>query len=131
MSFLFRIASFLGAAGVVLGAMGAHGKVHEILLQTAQLDHWKTASQYHLIHAAALVALSLVAHKGKSLRLAWWAIFLGVSIFSGTLYVLALTGMKWLGAITPIGGLLMIVGWLLAAVGAGKIPSADQAATRS
>lgn len=100
-------------------------------MQTGQLEHWKTASQYHLIHTAALAALALVAHKGRSLKLGWWALCLGMSVFSGTLYVLAITGIKWLGAITPIGGLLMIVGWLLAAAGAGKITSANQAATRS
>ena len=111
----FRISAILGALAVVLGAMGAHGRVAEILASTGQLDHWKTASHYHLAHAAVLLVLASVAAQSKALRVAWTAIALGVVIFSGSLYILASTGMKWLGAITPIGGLCMIVGWIAAA----------------
>jgi uncharacterized membrane protein YgdD (TMEM256/DUF423 family) len=73
------------------------------------------------LHAVALYFLA-----GKLPRCGWWCIFAGVLIFSGTLYVLALTDLKWLGAITPIGGVLMMVGWLLVAF---KKPSPSGAGT--
>lgn len=115
---------------MILGAIGAHGGVHRKLLEVGGMAHWQTASDYHLPHVAALFALALIAKKSKLLFSAWWALCLGVLIFSGSLYTLALTQMKWLGAVTPFGGLLMIVGWLFAAAGAGAV-TRDQAATRS
>ena len=118
---LFRLSSILGALAVILGAMGAHGKVAETLAATGQLDHWKTASQYHLAHAAVLLFVAFLARESKGLRFAWGSLTAGVIIFSGSLYLLAYTNTKWLGAITPIGGLLMIIGWAtLAVVGAKK-----------
>lgn len=130
MAMFVRIASVLGAAGVILGALGAHGGVHRKLLEVGGLPHWHTASEYHLPHAVALLVLGMVAGRARVLEGAWWALFLGVLLFSGSLYTLALTQVKWLGAITPFGGLLMIVGWLLAALGAGAA-ARHQAATRS
>jgi len=130
MVIFIRIASVLGAAGVVLGAMGAHGGVNQKLLEVGGMAHWQTASDYHLPHAVALLALGLFAGRAKALQGAWWAMFLGVLLFSGSLYTLAITQIKWLGAITPFGGLLMIVGWVLSALGAGAVTK-DQAATRS
>lgn len=130
MTGLIRLASILGAAGVVLGALGAHGGVHRKLLEVGGMAHWQTASEYHLPHAVALLALGLVAGRSKVLLSAWWAMCAGMVIFSGSLYTLALTQIKTLGAVTPIGGLFLIVGWLLAAVGAGAV-NKDQAATRS
>ncbi len=106
-----RLAAIFGALAVVLGAFGAHGlKATLAAHDTAAI--WQTASHYHLIHAAVLLALGLA---GISRR-GWQSMLIGTTIFSGTLYVLAVTGIKWLGAITPIGGLLMIIGWLLVAV---------------
>jgi uncharacterized membrane protein YgdD (TMEM256/DUF423 family) len=105
-----RLAAVFGALAVVLGAFGAHG-LKTVLAANATLDVWQTASHYHLIHAAVLLALGLA---GAS-RLGWNAMLAGTTIFSGTLYVLAVTGVKWLGAITPIGGVFMIAGWLLVA----------------
>lgn len=109
---LFRISALLGALAVILGAMGAHGHVADVITANGLADRWKTASQYHLGHSAVLLFLAWVAHTSNPLRLAWVGIALGMVIFSGSLYVLAYTGMKWLGAITPIGGLSMILGWL-------------------
>ena len=111
----FHLSAVLGAVAVVLGAMGAHGHVADVLAKTGQLDHWKTASHYHLAHAAVLLVLATLASRSKALRVAWTAIALGVVVFSGSLYVLAYTQMNWLGKVTPIGGLLMIVGWISAA----------------
>ena len=106
-----RIAAVLGALAVILGATGAHGSLHDQMLAAGQLDHWNTATHYHLVHAGVLLALAMGGFSRWGARL----ITAGVFVFSGSLYVLAITGVKWLGAITPIGGLLMIVGWLLVA----------------
>ncbi|MBL9118140.1 MAG: DUF423 domain-containing protein [Verrucomicrobiaceae bacterium] len=108
---LFRISALSGALAVILGAMGAHGHVADVITANGLADRWKTASQYHLVHSAVLLFLAWVAHASKPLKIAWVCIAIGVVVFSGSLYVLAYTGMKWLGAITPIGGLSMIVGW--------------------
>ena len=105
-----RLAAIFGALAVTLGAFGAHGlKATLAMHDTAAI--WQTASHYHLIHAAVLLALGLA---GIS-RWGWKSMFIGTTIFSGTLYILAVTGIKWLGAITPIGGVFMILGWLLLA----------------
>ncbi len=118
---LFRIAAIIGALAVVLGAMGAHGHVADVLAKQGSTEHWKTASHYHLAHCAVLLVLGTLSGGSKALRFAWMAIFLGVIIFSGSLYVLAYTGIKWLGAITPIGGLAMIIGWVVTAFAAPRI----------
>jgi len=104
------IAGVFGALAVILGAFGAHG-LKAVLATHGTLDVWQTASHYHLIHAAVLLMLALT---GAS-RWGWNSMLVGTTIFSGTLYVLAVTGVKWLGAITPIGGVFMIAGWLLVA----------------
>ena len=116
-----RLASALGGLAVALGAFGAHGLKDKLeALQTTATYH--TAVQYHFYHALALLAVALLALQGRSsgaLALAGWSFTLGVLIFSGTLYALALSGIKWLGAITPIGGVAFIVGWVALAVAAG------------
>ena len=104
----FRLAAALGFLGVGLGAFGAHG-LHDLLEKNNTADVWKTASSYHLIHAVVLLFLSTVRPLPK---LAWVLIFCGVLVFSGSLYLLAVTGVKWLGAITPLGGLSLLAGWL-------------------
>lgn len=94
----------------MLGAFGAHSIRDRVT--PADLEIWKTASQYHLIHAVALLALALYDQKG-SYRAVCWLWIAGITIFGGSLYALALTQIKILGAITPIGGLCFIIGWLL------------------
>ena len=105
-----RLAAVFGALAVILGAFGAHG-LQATLAAHQTTATWQTASHYHLTHAVVLLVLGLA---GLS-RWGWNAIAAGVLIFSGTLYVLSVTGIKWLGAITPLGGLLLIAGWLLVA----------------
>lgn len=112
-----RLAAVLGFLAVALGAAGAHGGIEAILNQRDTVDIWKTASHYHFVHAVALLILAIVGDKDAVCRYAWWTLLAGVLIFSGTLYVLAATGIKWLGAVTPVGGLLLLVGWLLIALG--------------
>lgn len=112
----FRIAAGLGAAAVVLGAFGAHGL--EERLSAEMLDIWHTAVQYHVYHAIAMLAFtagSLPNWETRWSGLTCGAWTLGVAVFSGTLYLLALTEIRWLGAITPIGGVAMILGWVFAA----------------
>ncbi len=90
-----------------LGAFGAHS-LKGILEANGTLEVWKTAVLYHLAHAIALLALAL--HGGAS-RGASYLLVAGVVIFSGSLYVLAVTNIRWLGAITPLGGLCLLAGW--------------------
>lgn len=102
--------ALLTAIGIALGAFGAHGL--ERVLDAQALGWWGTGVQYLMWNAVGLVALGVAARRPV---LPAWLIGAGVLIFSGTLFVLALTGLRWLGAVTPVGGLLMIAGWLLAA----------------
>jgi len=103
----FRIAAGLGFLGVALGAFGAHG-LEEILLQNDRTATWDTAVFYHLVHVPVLLLLS---GRSSVARGPWWSFFIGILIFSGTLYLLSLTNVRWLGAITPLGGVAFLVGW--------------------
>lgn len=103
-----KITAVLGALAVGLGAFGAHG-LEDLLTRTSRVETWKTAASYHLIHSVVLLVLAL--------RPAWrplpWILFAsGIAVFSGSLYLLCLTDTGWLGAITPIGGLLLVGGWI-------------------
>lgn len=103
-----RLAATLGFLGVALGAFGAHG-LKPILLANNRLEDWKTAVLYHLVHA---VALLVICRWEKVPRFAVLAFTGGIVIFSGTLYFLAVTNIRWLGAITPLGGLGLLAGWV-------------------
>jgi uncharacterized membrane protein YgdD (TMEM256/DUF423 family) len=98
----------LGILGVALGAFGAHALKDRITPEG--LDWWKTATLYHLIHAAAALATGRTDGRASA---ATWCFATGVLLFSGSLYAMALTDARWLGAVTPFGGLAFIVGWLL------------------
>jgi uncharacterized membrane protein YgdD (TMEM256/DUF423 family) len=102
-----------GFLGVGLGAFGAHGL--RATASTQAIGWWQTATLYHLIHALALVAVGLVQLQGPRVAPAGWAFLLGSLVFSGTLYAMALGAPRWLGAVTPVGGLGMMAGWLLLA----------------
>ncbi len=116
--FRLRLAALLGFLAISLGASGAHGPVHEKLKAAGELEHWGTAVQYHLPHAVMLLVLTLFASSRPAMIWAWRMIFTGILLFSGSLYVLAYTGIKWLGAVTPLGGLSLMIGWVLIAVSA-------------
>jgi len=108
-----RISAIVGFLAVALGAFGAHG-LHGLLEKNARLATWETAVLYHLTHSVVMLVIAAL----RPLRSAsWWLMLAGVVIFSGTLYVLALTNVKWLGAITPIGGVCLLGGWLALAFG--------------
>jgi uncharacterized membrane protein YgdD (TMEM256/DUF423 family) len=105
------VAALLGALGVILGAFGAHAL--QARLSTEQLESWNTAVRYHLLHSVVLLALALFsAASGRSIQLPGWLFSLGIALFSGSIYLLVLTGQRWLGPVTPAGGLLLIAGWL-------------------
>jgi uncharacterized membrane protein YgdD (TMEM256/DUF423 family) len=104
---LIRIAAALCFLAVALGAFGAHA-LKETLIRHAMTDVWNKAVLYHFIHALALLFLALTA---AGQRGAWWLLFAGIILFSGSLYLMALTNVRWLGAITPLGGLCFLAGW--------------------
>ena len=109
---LFLTAGAISALlAVVLGAFGSHGL--EDRLTADLLDVYQTGNDYHFYHSFALLAVGFAAMhlKGRLLAASGWCFIAGILFFSGSLYVLAVTGIRVLGAITPIGGVLFIVGW--------------------
>lgn len=109
----FALASLLSGLGVALGAFGAHamrGRVAENLLA-----NYETGVRYHFYHALALFAVVIAIQRWPSSSLpviAGWLFIVGIVIFSGSLYIMAFTGLRWLGAITPIGGVALIAAWV-------------------
>lgn len=101
------ISGISGALAVAFGAFGAHGLKARVAPEL--LDIWHTAAHYHLLHAVVLLVLTASPHPPG---LGGWLILAGTIIFSGSLYALVLTDTRWLGAITPIGGVCLILGWL-------------------
>jgi uncharacterized membrane protein YgdD (TMEM256/DUF423 family) len=104
---MIRIAAALCFLAVALGAFGAHS-LKSMLETHGMLDVWNKAVLYHFIHAIALFVLALY---GTANRGAWWLLFAGIFLFSGSLYLMALTDIRWLGAVTPLGGLCFLAGW--------------------
>ena len=102
-----RIAAAAGLLAVVLGAFGAHG-LKDLLGRNGTTDIWGKAVFYHFIHA---VMLFVLAGRKPVPAIAWWSFFIGIIFFSGSLYLLAVTDVLWLGAVTPIGGIAFLVGW--------------------
>lgn len=109
----FKLGSFLMFLGVILGAFGSHALKDRITEN--YLEVYKTGVLYHFIHALGLFAvgwLSTVSNDPK-IPLAGFFLLSGIILFSGSLYLLSLTGTKWLGIITPFGGFSFLIGWLL------------------
>lgn len=112
------IGTLLAAISVVLGAFGAHAL--KAVLSAEQLVSWETAVRYQMYHALALILVSVVYHflPYSGVKTAGWLLFTGTLLFSGSIYVLiamkssGAVGIKGLGMITPIGGVLLIIGWL-------------------
>jgi uncharacterized membrane protein YgdD (TMEM256/DUF423 family) len=107
-----RIAAVLGALAVALGAFGAHG-LKDLLARNNTAVIWEKAVFYHFIHA---VMLFVLATRPQLQPAPWFSFLAGIVIFSGSLYLLAITNLRWLGAITPIGGISFLVGWLWLAI---------------
>jgi uncharacterized membrane protein YgdD (TMEM256/DUF423 family) len=111
---VIRVAATLGFLGVALGAFGAHGL--KARLSPAMLEVYRTGVLYHLLHAVALLAVALGAERLARPRAVGTLFTAGVIVFSGSLYALALTGVGTLGAVAPLGGLLLMAGWVTLAI---------------
>lgn len=117
----FALGAVAAGLGVALGAFGAHGLksfVSEELLQI-----FETGVRYHLLHAVALLAVGWAADRwpaSKWVPRAGWCFLTGIFVFGGSLYVMTLTDLRWLGAITPLGGLLFLAGWASLAIAAAR-----------
>jgi len=121
--FLLLSGSLLGGIGVAAGAFGAHG-LKDLLDATGRADNWETAFRYCLYHGLAMLTIAVLTALPQALpargllHAAGWCFLIGTLIFTGCLAALALSGVKILGAIVPIGGVLFLVGWALVAAAA-------------
>lgn len=114
---LLMVAAISGLLAVVIGAFGAHGLKGRIT--TDLMAIFQTGVQYHFYHTLALLLVGILMLQFPQISLLKWSGWLfiaGIVIFSGSLYALAITDIKWLGAITPIGGVAFIAGWLTMAI---------------
>jgi uncharacterized membrane protein YgdD (TMEM256/DUF423 family) len=112
------LSALLGFLAVAMGAFGAHAL--EPHVTPRELDVWRTAAHYHLLHAVLLAAISLrgVPLTGRASVVARWCLLIGIVLFSGTLYAYVLSGQRWLAMITPAGGVSLMAGWIAIAVAA-------------
>jgi len=113
--------AIIGGLAVAIGAFGAHA-LKQFLIDAGREDTFQLAVRYQFYHALALLAtgLTMTQSSGKALRYSSLSFVLGVIIFSGSLYGLCFTGVRMLGAITPLGGVFFILGWALLAIGVYK-----------
>ncbi|MBX3204210.1 MAG: DUF423 domain-containing protein [Labilithrix sp.] len=122
----------LGFLAVALGAFGAHGlksRLAPLADGALRLEWWSTGALYHLVHALALAAVGYLAGRSASstaVVVATGGFVVGVLLFSGSLYAMALTGTRALGMITPLGGLGFLVGWAAVAVAAWSLPASPK-----
>ena len=116
--FWFMAGALLAGIAVAAGAFGAHGLRSR--LAPADLVTFETAVRYQMYHALALLAVAGLLARGAALAgAAGWSFLAGIALFSGSLYLLTLAGQRWMGAVTPLGGLAFLVGWVLLAVSDG------------
>lgn len=116
------IAASFGGLSVILGAFASHALKER--LSDRALEIWETGTKYQMSHALALLLvallLRLLAASSTPLIAAGWAFTVGIILFSGSLYALSLSNIKWLGAITPVGGVALIIGWFCLLIAAGQ-----------
>ena len=120
MKMFMILAAVLGFTAVATGAFGAHGLQGRV--EPRMIEVWETAARYQMYHALALFVVAWMVQQTQhtAANVAGWAFLGGVVLFSGSLYLMALTGWKWLGPITPIGGLAFLIGWASLAIAAFK-----------
>ncbi len=104
----------LGMFGVAMGAFGAHG-LQAILEANGRVDTFNTASRYQMYHALGLLLVGVLAERSAEKWLAWagYAMFIGTLIFCGSLYILAVFNVGWMGAVAPLGGTALVISWAL------------------
>ena len=114
------------AAAVIMGAFGAHAL--KTTLPESLMAVYQTAFRFHMLHSLGLIAVALImlqVKKSTLIEIAGWMMLCGIFLFSGSLYALAVTQVRWLGMLTPLGGTAFIAAWLMVAAGAIKsAPSA-------
>jgi uncharacterized membrane protein YgdD (TMEM256/DUF423 family) len=117
-----RVGAISGFLAVAFGAFGAHF-LKAMLEESKHVQTYQTGVQYHMYHALALLAVGLAAAQWpcRALNVAGWSFVFGTLLFSGSLYALSLTGVRVLGAITPFGGVLFLVGWAALAIAAASL----------
>ncbi|MDQ6478008.1 DUF423 domain-containing protein [Dyadobacter sp. LHD-138] len=125
MKFMIQVGGILGALAVALGAFGAHA-LKAMLETSGRLETFETAVKYQFYHALAMVLVGILMQRAgeDAAKLLGWsgnAFAVGVIIFSGSLYAICFTGITKFGATAPIGGLLLIAGWILLILAAGKL----------
>jgi uncharacterized membrane protein YgdD (TMEM256/DUF423 family) len=117
--FWFTTGALLAGLAVAAGAFGAHGLRSR--LSPADLATFETAVRYQMYHALALLAVAGLLGRGAALAgAAGWSFLAGIALFSGSLYLLTLAGMRWMGAVTPLGGAAFLAGWVLLALSASQ-----------
>jgi len=120
--FFLAIAAILGGISVAAGAFGSHALRGQ--LSERAIEIFETGARYQMYHALALLAVAILLSQAKlvpvTLPLAGFAFIAGVLVFSGSLYALSISGIKWLGAIAPFGGACFILGWVCLAIAAFK-----------
>jgi uncharacterized membrane protein YgdD (TMEM256/DUF423 family) len=118
----FALGSIFGGLAVGLGAFGAHGLGN--ILTPARLVTYETAVRYQMYHAIALLVVALALARwpaaAKPLQTAGWLFVAGIILFSGSLYLLSICGIRWLGAVTPLGGAAFVAGWLFMTLAAWR-----------
>lgn len=114
MKLLLQLGGVFGFLAVAIGAFGAHG-LKARLTELGTVETFETAVRYQMFHTVAIFICALLMAQFKQLDLstAGYSFAVGIVIFSGSLYVLSVTGIKWLGAITPLGGVAFLLGWVL------------------
>ncbi|MCJ2541784.1 DUF423 domain-containing protein [Thermostichus vulcanus] len=123
MNIFLALSGLFGGLGVGMGAFAAHGL--RTYLSEGSLQLLETAVRYQMIHALALGLVAILLTRLPSAGVLWaagWAFGAGVLLFSGSLYALAFTGIRWLGAITPVGGVAFLIGWACLALSARAVP---------
>ena len=123
---LLAIGGILAGLGVAAGAFATHGLRHR--LASDMLEVFQTGAHYQVLHAIAIVAVAgAMSHFHRSrLRAACWLFIAGIVLFSGSLYLLALTGRSAFGMVTPLGGIALLAGWVMVAAGATKVGKAGR-----
>ena len=117
-----KLAAVLGFLAVAIGAFGAHG-LEPILTKYSRLETFETAVKYHFYHTFAILIVGVlltIEQENKNLVYSVYSFLAGIVIFSGSLYFMSLTNITWLGAVTPLGGLAFMVGWIFLFIGVKK-----------